>query len=152
METTATTTQVSGSDKEFMTKAAHAGYAEVEAGKMALEKSENEDVRQFAQRMIDDHTKAGDELKKLAENKGVSLPTEPSEDQKETANELSELESEEFDSEYMDAQVSDHETVIGFFEDEARDGSDSDVIAFADKTLPTLKSHLEMAENISGNL
>lgn len=147
-----TTTQVSSDDREFMTKAAHAGIAEVKAGKMALEKSENEDVRQFAQRMIDDHTKASDELKELAKNKGVTLPTEPNEDQKETADELSKLSGDDFDSEYMDAQISDHETVIDFFEDEVDSGSDSDVVAFAKKTLPTLKSHLEMAKKIGNKL
>ena len=150
--TTAKTTQISSEDREFMTKAAHAGHAEVKAGEMTLEKSENEQVRQFAQRMIDDHTKANEELQELAANKGVTLPSEPDEDQKKTANELSELSGEDFDAEYMDAQVSDHETVIGFFEDETDDGSDADVIAFASKTLPKLRAHLEMAENINSNL
>lgn len=146
------TTQISSEDREFMTKAAHAGIAEITAAEMALKKTDNEDVRQFARRMIDDHTKANDELKELAKTKGVTLPTEPSDEQKETADELSELSGDDFDAEYMDVQVSDHETVIDFFEDETDDGSDSDVIAFATKTLPTLKSHLEMAENINDNL
>ena len=102
--------------------------------------------------MIDDHTEASSKLKDLAGKKGFTLPTGPSEDQKETADELSELSGEEFDAEYMDVQVSDHEEVISFFEDETDDGSDEDVISFAKKTLPTLREHLEMAENISDNL
>lgn len=146
------TTKISSEDREFMTKAAHAGVAEVKAGQMALEKSKNDDVRQFAQRMIDDHSKANNELKQLAAEKNETLPTKPNEKQQETANELSKLSGEEFDAEYMDAQVSDHETVIDFFQDEIDEGSDSDVIAFATKTLPTLKSHLDMAENINDNL
>ena len=146
------TTKISSGDREFMKKAAHAGHAEVKAGEMALEKSENEDVRRFAQRMIDDHTKAGDELKQLAEDKNETLPTEPNDEQKEKADELAELSGDDFDLEYMDVQISDHETVIDFFEDEVDNGADSDVVGFAKKTLPTLKSHLEMAENINDNL
>ena len=151
MNTTAKST-VSSDDREFMNKAAHAGAAEIAAGKMALSKTENSEVKQFAQRMIDDHTKASDELKELAKNKGVTLPTEPDDEQKEKAAELKELSGDEFDAEYMEAQINDHETVIDFFQDEADDGSDKDVVSFATKTLPTLKSHLEMAENINDNL
>lgn len=146
------TTKTSSEDKEFMHKAAHAGHAEIAAGKMALDKSQNADVKKFAQRMVDDHTKAGNELKELAKSKNETLPTEPSDEQKKKADELSKLSGDEFDAEYMDAQVSDHETVIDFFQDEVDGGADSDVVDFATKTLPTLKSHLEMAENVNDNL
>ncbi|MDQ6789010.1 MAG: DUF4142 domain-containing protein [Acidobacteriota bacterium] len=146
------TTEISSEDKEFMHKAAHAGHAEIKAGQMALSKTSSADVKKFAQRMIDDHTKAGDKLKELAASKNVTLPTEPSDEQKKKADELSKLSDEKFDAEYMDAQVSDHKKVIGFFGDETDDGADSDVIDFATNTLPTLKSHLEMAESINANL
>ncbi len=146
------TTQISDDDREFMMKAAHAGAAEIKAGEMALSKTQNADVKKFAQRMIDDHTQANEKLKKLAGEKNVALPTEPDEDQKEKANELEQLSGDDFDAEYMDVQVGDHETVIDFFEDEADGGTDSDVVDFAAQTLPTLKSHLEMAENINDNL
>ncbi len=65
--------------------------------------------------MIDDHTKANEELQQLAAKKGVTLPGEPDKQQKETAEELSEFSGEDFDVEYMDVQISDHDTVIGFF-------------------------------------
>ncbi|MGI8494295.1 MAG: DUF4142 domain-containing protein [Pyrinomonadaceae bacterium] len=146
------TTKISDEDRNFMNKAAHAGIAEVKAAEMALEKSDNEDVRRFAQKMIDDHTKANEELKQLAKEKNEILPTEPNKKQEEAADELSVLSGEDFDTEYMDVQVSDHETMIDFFEDEIDDGADSDVTNFATKTLPTLKSHLEMAENINNSL
>lgn len=150
--TTTTATELSSADKEFMNKAAQAGISEIQAAEMALSKTNNEDVRQFAQRMIDDHTKANNELKDIAARKGVTLPTEPNEDQKETASDLKEYSGEDFDAEYMDAQIDAHETVIDFFQDEIDDGSDADVVAFAEKTLPTLESHLEMAENVNDNL
>ena len=146
------TTQISDDDRDFMMKAGHAGHAEISAAKMALDKSDNADVKRFAQRMIDDHSQANDKLKKIAEEKNVTLPTEPNDEQKEKADELAELSGDDFDLEYMDAQISDHETVIDFFEDEVDNGADSDVVGFAKKTLPTLKSHLEMAENINDNL
>lgn len=149
---TKTAQELSSEDREFMKKAAQAGIAEVRAGEMALEKSDNDDVREFAQRMIDDHSKATDKLKQLAKAKNETLPTEPTQQQKRTAEDLSELDGEDFDAEYMDVQVSDHEKVIELFEDEIEDGSNSDVIAFAEKILPTLRKHLEMAENISDEL
>jgi putative membrane protein len=150
--TTAVFTVIVIGQNSFYTEAAQSNMAEIELSQMALQKSNNEEIKQFAQRMIDDHTKANEELQELAANKGVTLPSEPDEDQKETAEELSELSDEDFDEEYMDVQVSDHETVIGFFEIEADEGSDADVIAFASKTLPKLRAHLEMAESISSDL
>ena len=146
------TTQISDDDRDFMMKAGHAGHAEISAAKMALEKTDNADVRRFAQRMIDDHSQANEKLKEIAEEKNVTLPGEPNEEQKEKADELSELSGDEFDEEYMNAQVKDHKKVIGFFEDEDENGADSDVVGFAKKTLPTLESHLEMAEDIYNDL
>lgn len=149
---TAQTTGISSADREFMEKAAHAGKSEIQAAQMALSKSDNDDVKQFAQRMIDDHTEADNELKQTAQRKGVTLPSEPNEDQKEQAKDLQEYSGEEFDTEYMSAQVDAHETVIDFFQNEIDNGSDTEVVAFARKILPKLKEHHKMAETIYDNL
>lgn len=141
----ATTAALSEAERKFMADAAQGGMAEVELGRMAAERGANPSVKQFGQRMVDDHTKAGDELKQLAARKGVTLPTEVNPEQKELRDKLSKLSGAAFDREYMKAMVEDHEKVVKAFQDEAGDGADSDVKAFASKTLPTLQQHLQLA-------
>jgi putative membrane protein len=146
------TAELSNKDRKFMTEAAHTGKAEIEAARMALSKSNNDQIQQFARTMLDDHTEADEELTELAENKGVTLPDEPNEDQQEQAAELKEYSGDEFDAEYMSQQIEAHQTAIDLFKDEIDGGSDRDAVAFAEKTLPKLKNHLDMAESIYDNL
>lgn len=139
-------------ENDFMNKAAQSNMAEIQAAQMALQKSQNPQVKQFAQRVINDHTKATNELKDLAAKNNVTLPTSISDDQKETANDLSQLSGKEFDQEYMDAQVEAHQDAVDLFQNEIDNGKEADVKAFAQKTLPTLKSHLEMAKSINDKM
>jgi putative membrane protein len=136
---------------DFYTKAAQGGMAEVELGKLALQKSQNAEVKKFAQTMITDHGKANSELKTLAAKKNVTLPAEVSSSQKSMMEDLSKLSGAEFDKKYVEAMVEDHETDVELFEDNT-DNSDADIKAFATKTLPTLKSHLQMIKDIQSKM
>jgi putative membrane protein len=99
--------------------------------------------------MIDDHTKANSELTRLAGQKNVTLPQEVNSDQKSEMDKLSKLTGADFDKEYIQYMVKDHEEDVAEFQKQANDGTDGDVKAFAAKTLPTLQSHLQMARDVA---
>ena len=136
----------------FMTGAAYSGMAEVEAGKMAVSKTKNAEVKQFAQQMIAEHTRANNELKQLAAKKSAALPTDLDAAHKAMAENMSKLSGDEFDREYMNGQVADHEKTVALFQGQADGGTDADAKAFAAKTLPALKMHLEMARKLNGKM
>src|SRR5713226_3035286 len=111
--------QLSASEKQFMMKAAAGGLAEVELGKLAIEHASDSAVKQFGQRMLDDHTKANDDLKQVASKKGISLPAEPGSKEKALIASLSERKGAEFDKRYMDHMVKDHKEDVKEFQREA---------------------------------
>ncbi len=133
-------------DSNFMTKAAQGGMAEVELGQLAVQKASNQSVKDFGQKMVDDHSKANEELKSIAAKQGVTLPTTLDTKDQATKDRLSKLSGAEFDRAYMTDMVKDHRMDVAEFRREADHGTDPDVKAFAAKTLPTLESHLKMAE------
>jgi putative membrane protein len=137
-------------DQEFVTKAAEGGLAEVELGQTAADKASAADVKTFGQRMVTDHSKANDELKAAASKAGANVPTEPSASQKKMAAELKQKSGADFDRAYSKAMVKDHKEDVALFKKEAASGKNADIKAFAQKTLPTLESHLQMAESLSG--
>jgi putative membrane protein len=134
------------SDETFMTKAAQGGLAEVELGRLATERGSNPKVKSFGQRMVDDHSKANHELKSIAANQGVTLPVGMDGKSMTTKNRLSSLSGTEFDRAYMRDMVTDHKEDIAEFQKEAESGTDPDVKAWAARTLPMLKEHLQLAE------
>ncbi len=134
-------------DTEWAVGAADAGLMEVEASKLALQKGSSAEVKQFAQMMIDDHSKANEELKSAAAAKNITLPTTLSADKQDKINKLNEKSGRDFDVAYMDQMVDDHKKVIDHFKDEANNGKDADLKAWAAGKIPTLEHHLEMAEN-----
>jgi putative membrane protein len=136
-------------DAAFMKKAAEGGMAEIEAGKLASTKGTNTQVKGFAQQMVDDHTKAADELKALAASKNVKLPTEPTMAQRAKLKMLESSDGENFDKRYAESfGVKAHEDMMALFEKEGRKAKDNDVKAWAEKTLPTVQHHLEMARDM----
>jgi putative membrane protein len=138
--------KVARSDRKFMEKAAQGGMAEVELGKLAAQKAQSPQVKQFGQRMVDDHGKANEQLKQLASNKGVSLPTAMDRASKREMDKLSKLSGAAFDAEYMKHMVSDHKKDVSEFKSEASKAKDADVKQFASSTLPTLEEHLKLAQ------
>lgn len=137
------------SDKTFVKKAAEGGLAEVELGQLATQKASSDDVKKFGQRMVDDHSKANDQLKQVAAQEHIDLPTEPSAKDKATKARLEKLSGEQFDHAYMRDMVKDHRTDVTEFAHEAKMGKDPAVKSFAESTLPTLREHLKSAEKIA---
>ena len=134
-------------DNDFVMKAAQGGMAEVELGNLAVKQASSSKVKQFGQRMVDDHSKANDELKQVASTKGVTLPTTIGAKHQATVNRLSKMSGAEFDKAYMQDMVKDHQEDVAEFKRESTSGDDPDVKAFAAKTLPTLQEHLKMAQD-----
>ena len=147
MKSAAGSTSMPAADKAFVHKAAIGGMAEVEMGKLAQQKASNDQVKQFGARMAEDHSKANDELKQVATGKGMTLPSDLDAKHKNTMAKLQKLSGAQFDRAYMDEMVADHKTDVAEFKKESTSGKDSDVKAFAAKTLPTLEDHLKMAQS-----
>lgn len=135
--------ELDSADKDFMMEAAKGGMMEVDMGKMAEQKAKSADVKKFGKTMVTDHSKANNQLMSLAKKKGVTLDTSKSSEK---------MSDSDFDKEYMDQMVKDHEKDVAAFEKEAKNGKDADVKAWAGKTLPTLKKHLQMAKDIQGKM
>ena len=136
----------STADVAWMMKVAKGGMAEVELGRLATEKAASDEVKKFCQRKVDDHSKANDELKILAQNKKITLPADMDPKEKALRDRLTKLSGPAFDRAYMQAMLADHRQDVAEFRKEASSGKDGDVKAFAAKTLPTLEDHLKMAE------
>lgn len=129
-------------------KAGAGGAAEVALGRMATQKATRDDVKQFGQKMVDDHTQAGDELKRIASGKGTPPPDAPTPAQKKDADKLSKLSGAGFDRAYLNQMVLDHQRTIALFRTESRSGRDAELKDFATKTLPTLQEHLTMVKGL----
>ncbi len=154
MSSSASRASLDHADKSFMEKAAEGGMAEVEQGKLAQQKAQAPEVKQFADRMVRDHTKANDQLKQIASSKQVQLPDKMDKSAQKEMDKLQKLSGAQFDEEYMKHEVSDHKKDVKEFQKEAKSAKDADVKRFASDTLPTLEEHLKMAqnaENVAGN-
>ena len=140
-------------DKSFLTNAAESGNAEVKASQLALQKSSDPDVKSFAQKMIDDHTKVGDDLKTLAASKSVTLPDDPSIAQKAKILVLSKLDGHTFDKQYAGMiGVSAHKDAVSLFKKTAAGAKDADIKQFAATNLPGLQEHLQMANQLKSTV
>ena len=144
--------QGSAADMEFAKKVAAGGAAEVQVTELAQQKATSSEVKDLASRLHTDHMKANDELKKIASQKGWSLPTEPTPDQKAKKEKLEKLSGAAFDKEFVGMMVTNHRANIPNFEREASRGADPDLKQFASSTVPTLKEHLEMAQKAQKSL
>ena len=136
-------------DKKFVKDAALGGLTEVELGKLAAQKASNEDVKKFAQNMVDDHTKANDELKQVASKENMPIPDALDSKHKSRIDKLSKLSGEAFDKAYVKDQLKDHQEDVREFNAEAQNGNDPNVKAFASTTLPTLQHHLDMVKDLN---
>jgi putative membrane protein len=136
-------------DTAFVKKAARGGLAEVELGQLAVQKASSEEVKKFGQRMVDDHSKANDELKQVAAQEHIDLPQDLSAKDKATKARLEKLSGEQFDKAYMTDMVKDHQKDVAEFEHESKTAKVPAVKSFAQQTLPTLREHLKEAEKIA---
>lgn len=136
-------------DKKFVQGALQGGMAEVALGKLALEKSNNEDVKKFAQRMVDDHTKLGEDMKPVAEQLGVPMPSGLSKKDQALEAKLQSLSGAQFDKAYVKAMVKDHQKDLQEFQHEAQSAVTPEVKEAAQKGAPIIQSHLEQIEQIA---
>lgn len=147
-----TSSKMSSSDTKFMKEAAMGGMEEVELGKLAAQKATDADVKSFGQKMVDDHSKANDQLQQLATQKGVTLPTGMSASQKNDMAKLEKLSGAAFDKTYVSMMVKDHKMDVAEFKKESTSAKDSDLKSWAGTTLPTLQDHLKMVQDISSKM
>ncbi len=135
---------LSAADKLFVVRAADGNMAEVMTSRMALKKASNGEVKQVAQRMIQEHGQAQNDLMQLAQGKGVALPPTVGPTHQVVGMALGKASGGQFDQMYMGAQVEDHENTIALFQQEIASGQDPDVKAYAAKYLPNIVGHTAM--------
>ena len=141
---------MSSQDHKFVMETAMGGLKEVELGRVAAQQGATDAVKQFGQRMVDDHTNANTELMTLATSKGMTLPAELDEKHRADVTKLSSMTGAAFDRAYAKMMVNDHKKKVDNFEKQSTKGTDPDIKAFATKTLPTVQEHLQMARALPG--
>ena len=137
---------LSSADREFAQKAASGGLAEVQAAQLAEQRATSPQIKQFAQRMVTDHTAANAELQQIAKQADIDLPSQPTGKDATEEQKLRGLNGTAFDQAYAQGQLRDHQETVELFQKEASSGEDQALKAFAQKTLPILQQHLQMAE------
>lgn len=131
-------------DKSFVEKAAAGGMAEVKLGKLAMDKGQSMEVKQFARKMVEDHSKANTELKQIADKENMTVPTKLDEKHQAVYDRLAKLNGAEFDKEYMRAMADDHDDTVKLFKEQAQNGQNPELKSYAMKTLPVLEKHDDM--------
>lgn len=139
-------------DTAFAMKAAQAGTAEVQLGQLAAQKAGHPDVKAFGQQMVDDHTKANDNLKSVAQRENMTLPSSLNGKDQAEYTKLQGLSGADFDREYVRDMVKDHEEDVKEFQREANNGKDPQIKSFASQTLPILQEHLSKIKSIEASL
>jgi len=141
--------KLSSGDEKALKDMAQANINEVAAAKIALSKAKNSDVKAFAQKMVDDHGAALTKVQAVAQQKGVTLPTEPDPAHKAMADKLEKESGDEFDKMYMEnAGTKDHKMVLSKLQSDAKNIKDPDVKALADAHTPVVEQHLKSAEQM----
>lgn len=135
-------------DTAFANKAAISGMAEVALGKMAAEKGVSADVKNFGNMMVKDHSMANEELMSIAKNKNIMLPTGLDAEHQAKSDSLSKLSGKAFDEGYIKVMKEGHQKTLAIMNQEATGGQDSELKAFAAKTAPVVKHHLDELQNI----
>ena len=140
---------LTNADRSFLERAASGGLAEVQTAQLAQQRSSSPQVKQFANRIITDHTQANTELLQIAQDQNITLPEQPSSKDASTYRRLIGLNGTAFDQAYAQAEVGDHQQDIALFRKEAQSGQDAALKSFAQKTLPILIQHLQLAQSLS---
>jgi putative membrane protein len=139
----------SSADRSFAQQAAASGMAEIQQAQLAQQRAGSPQVRQFANRMVTDHTQANDQLQQIAQQENFALPSQPGTQDAAATQRLSGLNGSAFDQAYAQDQVRDHQQAVALFRKEATSGHDPALKGFAQKTLPILRQHLQMAEALN---
>jgi len=150
----AAATMTAPAAQDFVTQAGQANMFEIQSSQAAVTKAQSADIKSFAQKMIDDHTKAGKMMESVVAKSGGKLqtPTDVNADQKSTLDALNGASGADFDKQYVSAQVKAHDQAVDLFASYAKGGDDKALKVFARKTLPTLQMHKKMIDGISGKM
>ncbi|MGE7138282.1 DUF4142 domain-containing protein [Luteibacter sp. NPDC031894] len=149
-QSTESSNVAASADAAFVRKASASGLAEVALGQLGASQGSSADTKSFGERMVKDHTAANDELKSIASGKNMTVSPEPMAADKEAASAMSKKSGAEFDKAFAKKMVADHQKAVALFTKESKSGQDAELKAFATKTLPTLKEHLDMAKKLPG--
>ena len=141
---------LSRTDRQFIDKAVRENQAEIALAKIAQEKASSDQVKQYAQRLFNDHSKAGSELEGIVSKLGYR-PSGKADKAHKGLRKFEKMSGEKFDREFVKHMVDDHERSVKLFKNEAQDGQAQEVWQFAQKTLPTLEEHLRIARELSGD-
>lgn len=144
--------QLSKEDRDFFDDAAQGGLLEVKLGQMVVKQGSSDDVKRFAQRMVDDHTKANTKLADAGRQVGLTPPADLDRKHQEKYDKLAQLSGTKLDQEYMSYMLSEHKDDVKAFEKQAKDGKDPALRTFAAGILPTLNEHLNQARAIYDHL
>lgn len=145
-DTSALSASISDHDTKFAVDAANIGMMEIALGNVAQQNAMSKDVKDFGAMMVKDHTSAGDELKKIADAKHITLPTALSADDLKKIDEMKAMTGKKFDKSYIDMMINGHKKAADEFQDEMKQGSDADLRSFATKTLDVIHAHLDSAQ------
>jgi len=143
---------VTPAEQDFMMKASQANLAEIDVARIALEKSDNSDVRDYANMIRTDHSSALKDLADLMKDKNVSQPSAVAPESQQDISRMSNLTGPELDREFMNMMVSDHQRVVEMFRDQQAIAQNSDVKDYVEDLLPKLEMHLEKAERLQSKL
>lgn len=146
---TNSSTAISASDQQFITQVAQDSMAEVQLGQLAVQRASSDSVKQFAQRMIQDHTQANQQMAQLASAKGVTLPQDIGDRNQAVMARLKTLSGAEFDRAYMTEMVNAHTTDVSLLQRQTQKGQDQDLKNWSAKKLPALQEHLQMARSMA---
>jgi putative membrane protein len=141
--------QASPMDKMFVRKAMQGGMAQVQLGQLTLQKTDNDQVKQFAQRMIDDHTRMNDQMKPVAQQLGVDVPKQVSKKDRATMAKLDALSGPAYDQAYIKDMIKDHKQDLSDFQMEASSGQDQTVKDAASQGSKVIAQHLQMAQQMA---
>ena len=139
-------------DRSFISSAAEANLAEIDMAKMVGQKSTDPAVKDFASRMVTDHTQASQKLATVAEMNGVKLPTEASATERNQKSKLEKLSGAQLNDAYLRNELQGHKETISAFESEIEHGQNQEAKNYAEQTLPTLQDHIRIGEDIAGKL
>ncbi len=142
--------QLSRADQDFLKKAYQTNQSEIQLGQLAAQRASNNDVKQYAQQMVDDHTKANDQLQQIANSKGINLPSNPP--QSSEMSRFSNLNGPAFDRQFVQSQMRAHKQAISMFQNEANRGQDPDLKSYASNQLNGLQNHESMANDLYSKL
>jgi putative membrane protein len=141
-----------GQDAKYVREIAQANIAEVRAGKLGASKAASDEVKKFAQHMVDDHSKQLAEVRNMAKAKGMQLPSTPAKKHQDAMKKLESASGAEFDKAFMTQMVKDHEEALKLVQDTSKNAKDKELKAAAEKATPVIQKHLEMAKSVAASL